>query len=454
MAYRTVDPTSGELLETFAGTTDAELERALDRAARAFEGWRHESVARRSSVLERAAQLLDAHAADHAELMATEMGKPVAQGEAESRKCASGCRWVAENAEAVLACEPRPSDAAGSFVSPEPLGPLLAIMPWNFPYWQVFRFGAAALAAGNAILLKHAPSTPRCAERIERLLAEAGLPAGVLQNVRLSNEQAARAIADPRVRGVTLTGSTRAGREVAATAGRHLKKMVLELGGSDPFVVFADADLGRAASTAVEARCVNSGQSCIAAKRLLVERPVLGEFRERFVAGMRGKRVGNPRSRETEIGPLARADLRDTLARQVEDTVAAGARVLCGGTLPAGAGFFYPPTVLDHVPPGSPASCEELFGPVAALFPFDGEDEALALANCTAYGLGAALWTADRARARRLVPRLEAGMVFVNGLVKSDPRLPVGGVKDSGFGRELSREGLLEFTNVKTVWQG
>jgi succinate-semialdehyde dehydrogenase/glutarate-semialdehyde dehydrogenase len=337
-------------------------------------------------------------------------------------------------------------------VRPEPLGPILAIMPWNFPLWQVFRFAAPALAVGNVGLLKHAPSTPGCALAIEKLLAEAGAPEGVFQSLFLSNEQAARVIEHDAVRGVTLTGSTRAGREVASAAGRALKPLVLELGGSDPFLVFADADLREATRVGVTSRCLNSGQSCIAAKRFLVERSVLDRFLEGFVAAMEAKPVGDPTASGVEIGPLARADLRDRLARQVEAALDQGARALCGGRVPEGEGFFYPPTVLTGLAPDTPAAQEELFGPVAVVYPFETEQQALEIANGTPYGLGASLWTSDRRRMERLIPEITAGSVFVNGLVKSDPRLPFGGVKDSGFGRELAREGLLEFTNIKTVW--
>jgi succinate-semialdehyde dehydrogenase/glutarate-semialdehyde dehydrogenase len=452
VAYETIDPTTEERLETFPEPGDVEVERALGRAWDAFVRWRDLPLARRVEPLQRAAALLEANAAAHALRMAQEMGKPVTEGEAEVQKCAWGCRYYAEHAEEFLAPERRVSGSADGDVRFEPLGPVLAIMPWNFPYWQVFRFGAPALAAGNAVLLKHAPNTPRCALAIESLLLEAGFPPGLVQSVFLSNDQAARVLADRRVRGVTLTGSTRAGREVASSAGRALKPMVMELGGSDPFLVFADADLSEAAEVGVTARCANAGQSCIAAKRFLVEESAFEPFVERFVGRMRARVVGDPRQRSTQVGPLARRDLRETLARQVEASVRAGARVLLGGRVPPVRGFFYPPTVLDRIPAGSPAAEEELFGPVATVAAFRTEEEALGLANGTAYGLGASLWTSDPARVGRLVPRIEAGTVAVNGQVKSDPRLPFGGVKDSGFGRELGVEGIREFTNRKAVW--
>jgi len=450
--YESVDPATGEVLESFPIATDTELRDALDRAESAFAVWHRQPLQDRAARLTRVAELLDAQAGDLAELMALEMGKRVAEGVAEAKKCAWGCRYYAENAASFLKPEKKQSDGSEAWIRYEPLGPLLAIMPWNFPFWQFFRFAAPALVAGNVTLLKHAPNTPRCARRIERLLLDAGLPDGAIRNLFLSNEQAARAIADPRIRGVTLTGSTRAGKQVAATAGANLKTMVLELGGSDPFIVFADADIEKAIEGGVASRCLNNGQSCIAAKRFLVQAPVFDEFRDGLVERMRERTMGNPRDPDVQLGPLARRDLRDRLAAQVASSVTAGARALCGGEVPDCDGFFYPATVLVDAPPESPAACEELFGPVATLFRFENDEDALALANGTAYGLGASLWTTDRERADRLIPRIESGAVFVNGLVKSDPRLPFGGIKDSGFGRELGREGLLEFVNRKTVW--
>jgi succinate-semialdehyde dehydrogenase/glutarate-semialdehyde dehydrogenase len=454
MQYRTLNPATGELIESYAPVEESGVEAALVRASAAFRPWREASVAWRAERLEGVARALEERATELALLMALEMGKPLAEGEAEARKCAWGCRYFAASAATFLAAVPRESDGSAALVRFEPLGPILAIMPWNFPFWQFFRFAAPALMAGNVILLKHAPNTPRCALTIERLVLEGGVPEAVVQNLFLTNEQAARVIADPRVRGVTLTGSTRAGREVAATAGRHLKTMVLELGGSDPFIVLEDADVALAARTGVAARCVNSGQSCIAAKRFLVHASVFEAFRDRFVEGMRRRVVGDPMDRGVDVGPLAREDLRDRLAAQVRATLAAGAEALCGGEVPEGRGFFYPPTVLAGAPPGTPVRDEELFGPVATLIAFTDDEQALAVSNASRYGLAASLWTRDRARAERLIPHLDVGSVFVNGLVKSDPRLPFGGVKDSGFGRELGREGMLEFVNLKTVWIG
>lgn len=450
--YRTLDPATGELIETYETASAAELDRRLDLAAAAFADWRRRPFATRAAVLEKAAALLEERAAELALVMALEMGKTLAEGESEAKKCAWACRFYAAKGESFLAPRPAESDGSEAFVRCEPLGPILAIMPWNFPFWQVFRFAAPALAAGNVGVLKHASSVPRCGMAIEALLREAGAPEGVFQNVFLSGDQARGAIADRRIRGVTLTGSTRAGHEVAAAAGRALKPMVMELGGSDPFLVFADAELAEAAKVAAASRCLNAGQSCISAKRFLVEAEAYPRFRDLFVAALEAKEVGDPRRPGVDLGPLARADLRDDLARQVEKAVAAGARILCGGEPPSGAGAFYPPTAFEGLDPETPIAREEFFGPVAALYRFDGEDEALRLANGTPFGLGASLFTRNRARVERLVPEIESGSVFVGGMVKSDPRLPFGGVKESGFGRELAAEGLREFTNQKTVW--
>ena len=453
MPYQTLNPTTGELVERFPDTTDSELEAALSRSARGFDGWRTTPLAERSALLLAAAELLESRKTSLAELLALEMGKPVAEGEGEASKCAWVCRYYAQEAESILANDVKVSDGSAAFVRRDPLGPVLAIMPWNFPLWQVFRFLAPATAAGNVVLLKHAPSVPQSALAIVEILKDAGAPEGVLENLFVSNEQAAAVIADRRVRGVTLTGSSRAGRAVGAVAGAHLKPMVLELGGSDPFIVFADADLDAAAAAGALSRCLNAGQSCIAAKRFLVEESVVEAFAERLEREMRSRKVGDPMDRANAIGPLAREDLRDGLAQQVEESVKAGAKALYVGEAPE-RGFFYPPTILTGTRAGMPAHEEELFGPVAVVTPFSTEDEAVDEANRTIYGLGSSVWTGSPERAERLMPRIDAGSVFVNGMVKSDPRLPFGGVKDSGFGRELAHEGLLAFVNQKTVWIG
>jgi succinate-semialdehyde dehydrogenase/glutarate-semialdehyde dehydrogenase len=384
--------------------------------------------------------------------MALEMGKPLAQGVSEAEKCAWVCDYYAEHADAFLANQPRDTDASSSYVRFDALGPVFAIMPWNFPFWQVFRFAAPALAAGNAGILKHAPNVSRCALDIEAVFREAGFPEDLFRSVFLSNDAAGRVIADARVRAVTLTGSDRAGSQVAEEAGRHLKKTVLELGGSDPFIVLHDADVARAAETAAEARLINSGQSCIAAKRFIVVEQVADRFLERFVAAMRVRTVGDPLDPTTAIGPQARLDLRANLHRQVQESQKRGAGVILGGRLPDGPGAFYPPTVLVAVQPGMPAFDEETFGPVAAVVRARDEAGAVELANASPYGLGASVWTADTKRGERIAGELVAGSVFVNGIVKSDPRLPFGGVKRSGYGRELSEYGLREFVNVKSVW--
>jgi succinate-semialdehyde dehydrogenase/glutarate-semialdehyde dehydrogenase len=452
VSLRSVNPATGELLETFEETRADELDRMLARADAASREWRRRPIAERAARLHAAARLLRERADTYARTMAIEMGKPLAQGRAEAEKCAWACEYYAEHAAAFLADEPRPSDAQRSYVRFEPLGVVLAIMPWNFPFWQVFRFAAPALAAGNGAILKHAPNVSGAALAIERLVREAGFPEGLLRAAFLENAAVAGVIADPRVRAVALTGSDRAGRAVGAEAGGHLKKTVLELGGSDPFIVLADADLARAAAAAAEARLQNSGQSCIAAKRFIVVERVADRFLVHFTAEMQARRVGDPLDPTTQVGPQARLDLRANLHRQVEESVARGAQLVLGGRLPKGRGAFYPPTVLVAVEPGMPAFDEETFGPVAAVVRARDEADALRIANASPYGLGASVWTADAARGERLAQDVEAGSVFVNGMVKSDPRLPFGGVKRSGYGRELSDYGLREFVNIKTVW--
>jgi succinate-semialdehyde dehydrogenase/glutarate-semialdehyde dehydrogenase len=385
--------------------------------------------------------------------MAEEMGKPVDAGRSEAEKCAWACDYYAEHAARFLADEPAETDARRSYVAYRPLGPILAIMPWNFPYWQVFRFTAPALMAGNTVLLKHAGNVPRCARRVERVLVDAGLPPGCFQSLFLTNQQVGGVIRNRRVRGVTLTGSVRAGQAVAKQAGARVKKTVLELGGSDPYVVLEDADVEAAAAACVQSRLVNSGQSCIAAKRFIVLSAVHDDFVDAVVERMRAAKVGSPFQEGTTVGPQAREDLRDTLHRQVERSIGAGARCLLGGEVPDGPGWYYPPTVLADVRAGMPAYAEELFGPVASILAARNRTTAIRLANDTSFGLGAAVFTADLAEGERIArDELNAGCCFVNTFVRSDPRLPFGGVMDSGYGRELGRHGLLEFVNAKTVW--
>jgi len=452
MSIQSLNPATGKILETFEETPPQELERILSRARAAFHEWRAVPFATRAQSMRNAAELLRARKTDYARIMALEMGKPIVQGEAEVDKCAWVCEYYAEHAEAFLTPQPRATDASASYVRFDPLGPVLAVMPWNFPFWQVFRFAAPALMAGNTAVLKHASNVPRCAVSIDEVLRDAGVPRGVFATVLVGSAAVAGLIADPRIVAVTLTGSDRAGSQVAERAGHEIKKTVLELGGSDPFIVLADADVAAAARTAADARLVNSGQSCIAAKRFIVVDAVADQFLPRFVEELRGRKMGDPLARDTQVGPQARVDLRDALHRQVEESIKRGAQRLLGGEVPAGDGAFYPPTLLAAVDKGMPAFDEETFGPVAAVVRAKDETDAVRLANDSSFGLGASLWTRDRARGERLAAEIEAGAVFVNGLVKSDPRLPFGGIKRSGYGRELSEYGIREFVNIKSVW--
>ena len=452
MSAQSVNPATGEVLETIEEMSRPQIEQALARAHEAFLEWRTRPFAERARLMRAAATELRDSKVDHAMTMTREMGKPISQAEAEVEKCAATCDYYAEHAEAFLAEQPRETDAARSYVRFDPLGVVLAVMPWNFPYWQVFRFAAPALMAGNSGILKHASNVPRCALEIEQVFRRAGFPEGLFRTVLTDPAGVKAIIADPRIVAATLTGSERAGIAVAEQAGRMLKKTVLELGGSDPFIVLADADVDATVRAAADARLVNSGQSCIAAKRFIVVEPIVDRFLERFKAELAARRMGDPTSRETEVGPQARVDLRDQLHAQVTESIKRGARRMLGAEVPAGKGAFYPPTLLAAVDKGMPAFDEETFGPVAAVITARDETDAIRLANDSAYGLGASLWTADRARAERLVVRIEAGAVFVNGVVKSDPRLPFGGIKRSGYGRELSEYGIREFVNIKSVW--
>ena len=452
MAIESLNPATGEVLETFREIGREDVERMLATAHAAFLEWRDARYAARAKNMRQAATILRTRKLDYARLMTLEMGKPIVQGEAEIEKCAWTCEYYADHAEALLAEQPRQTDASRSYVRFDPLGVVLAVMPWNFPFWQVFRFAAPALMAGNAAALKHASNVPRCALTIEEIFRDAGFPRGLFATALVGSSAVPALIADRRVAAVTLTGSDHAGSQVAQHAGRELKKTVLELGGSDPFVVLADADLDAAARAAADARLVNSGQSCIAAKRFIVVEAVADRFLDRFVQELRSRRVGDPLARETQVGPQARVDLRDALHRQVEESVKRGAKLLLGGQVPPGKGAFYPATLLTAVDKGMPAFDEETFGPVAAVIRAKDEADAVRLANDSQFGLGASLWTQDRARAERMAAQIEAGSVFVNGLVKSDPRLPFGGIKRSGYGRELSEYGIREFVNVKSVW--
>ena len=447
MTLRSINPATGEVLATYPPHGAAAVEEKIARAAAAFATWRRVPFAERAAAMQRAAALLDGEKRDWGRLLTLEMGKPIGAAVAEAEKCAWVCRYYAEEAERLLAPEEIATDARRSYVRFDPLGPVLAVMPWNFPFWQVFRFAAPALMAGNVGLLKHASNVPQAALAIEEIFRRAGFPLGCFQTLLVGAAQVASRAADPRIAAVTLTGSEGAGASLAQAAGGALKKAVLELGGSDPFVVLPSADLEKAVATAVIARTLNNGQSCIAAKRFIVHTAIYDEFERRFVARMAALRVGDPLDPATEIGPLATPAIRDELEAQVEQSVAAGARLLLGG-----AGNYFPPTVVADPPPEAPAFRDELFGPVAALFRVGSLDEAIALANATAFGLGASVWTTDPHEQSRLAVEIEAGSVFVNGLVKSDPRLPFGGIKRSGFGRELAGFGIREFVNVKTVW--
>jgi succinate-semialdehyde dehydrogenase/glutarate-semialdehyde dehydrogenase len=450
---RSVNPATGELVREHAEASPADVEAALAGALAAFEPWRRTAFGERAAILRRAAGRLRERRDALARLMAVEMGKPLAQGRAEVDKCAHACEHYAAHAERYLAPEEVKTEAARSYVAFEPIGPVLAVMPWNFPLWQVFRFAAPALMAGNVALLKHASNVTGCALAIEEILREAGVPTGAFRALLVGSPRVAAIVASKAVAAVTLTGSTPAGRAVAAAAGAALKKTVLELGGSDAYVVLQDADLAAAAETCAAARLVNGGQSCIAAKRFVVVEPALAEFERQLVERMGARKMGDPLDEATDVGPQARAELRDELQRQVEASVARGARVLLGGEVPEGPGAFYPPSVLTDVRPGMPAFDEELFGPVAAVVAARNEKDAIRLANQSSFGLGAAVFTRDRERGERIARHeLQAGSCFVNGLVRSDPRLPFGGIKDSGYGRELSAFGIREFVNVKTVF--
>jgi succinate-semialdehyde dehydrogenase / glutarate-semialdehyde dehydrogenase len=452
MTITSINPFDGEPLESFENHTAAEMEAAVARADAAFRDWRRVPFPERSRRMVRAADILEADKRQLGETMTREMGKPIGAAIAEAEKCAWVCRYYAEHAEAQLAPEPIATDAERSFVRFDPLGPVLAVMPWNFPFWQVFRFAAPALMAGNVGLLKHASSVPRSALLIEDVFRRAGFPEGTFQTLLVGIPEVKTLIEDRRVAAVTLTGSEGAGVSVGGLAGAQIKKAVLELGGSDPFVVLPSADIATAAATAVKARTINNGQSCIAAKRFIVHEAVADEFLKLFVAGLAALRMGDPMDPATELGPLATRAIRDELANQVDRSVKLGAKLVLGGILPGGPGWFYPATVLVDPPAGSPACDDELFGPVASVFRVADANEALARANHPNFGLGAAVWTRDPAEAELFSRELEAGAVFVNGMVKSDPRLPFGGIKRSGFGRELATWGIREFVNVKTVW--
>lgn len=451
---RSVNPATGELIREYPDHSSEDVDRRLEAAGEAFAGWSRRPLAERCAVLTRAAGLLRDGLDAHAELMSTEMGKPITEARAEIEKCAWVCDYYAESAAEILAPQKVETDARRSLVRFDPIGTVLGIMPWNFPYWQVLRYSVPTLAVGNVTLLKHASNVPGCALAIEALWREAGVPEGGFSTLLISGSEASALIGRREIAAVTLTGSDAAGRAVGEAAGQHLKKAVLELGGSDPFIVLEDADPEAVARSATKARTLNTGQSCIAAKRFIVHESIAAPFEAALVEAMESLAVGDPLDGATEIGPLAREDLLEDLHDQVERAVAAGARLLTGGERLDRPGFFYAPTVLSEVDETNPAFTEETFGPVAPVIRARDREHAVELANRSPYGLGASIWSGDAERAAELVPSIEAGSVFVNGIVKSDPRLPFGGVKDSGYGRELSAFGMREFVNVKTVWVG
>jgi succinate-semialdehyde dehydrogenase / glutarate-semialdehyde dehydrogenase len=451
MPIATLNPATGDTVREFTAFSKEEVEARIARAAHAFASHRLTSVESRGRCMRRAADILNSRSRELGRLMTLEMGKPVAAGIAEAEKCAAACTFYAENAQHLLAPRQVETSGGAGAVYFQPLGVVLAVMPWNFPLWQVFRFVAPSLMAGNVGLLKHSSNVPQCALAIEEILLDAGFAEGVFQALLIGSADVAPIIADPRIAAVTLTGSERAGRSVGEAAGRALKKAVLELGGSDPFIVMPDADIETAAKTAVKARMINNGQSCIAAKRFIVHEAVYDRFIELFVAGVKAVKIGDPMDEATELGPLATSDIRDGLSAQVEKSISLGARALCGGKKIDGPGFYYEPTVLVDIPESSPADDEELFGPVASVWKARDIDHALEIANGSRFGLGASAWTNNPAERERFIRDMQAGLVFINGMVVSEPALPFGGVKDSGYGRELGDFGIMEFVNIKSV---
>ena len=449
-----INPATEEILQSFRPHSSLEVEKALLRATKTFNSWKNRPFSQRTDLMQKAAAYLRQNKPRLAKIITAEMGKPIIEAEAEVEKCSWNCEYYAANAERFLQEEPRSSNASESYVQYIPLGTILAVMPWNFPFWQVFRFAAPTLMAGNTGILKHASNVPQCALAIEEVFREAGFPEGTFQTLLMPSSAVGAVIDNPAIAAVTLTGSDEAGSRVASAAGRAFKKTVLELGGSDPFIILEDADLESAVKTGVKARYQNTGQSCIAAKRFIVVESVFREYQDRFVAAVRELKLGDPMERTTEVGPLARHDLIAGLEQQVHDSAKQGARVLVGGKRRQGRGYFFEPTVLTDVLPDMPAAREEVFGPVAAIIRARNTEDAVRIANSSPYGLGSSLWTADISQAKRIAKQIEAGQVFINGLVSSDPRLPFGGVKRSGYGRELSEFGIREFVNIQTVWIG
>ena len=452
MAIATINPATGETLATFDALTDDQIEQKIRRSVEAFAVNRRRSFAERARLMTRAADILTRDAASHGRTITLEMGKPIKAAVAEVQKCALVCRYYAENAERHLADEIIETDARKSYVHFQPIGAVLAVMPWNFPFWQVFRFAAPALMAGNVGLLKHSSNVPQSALAIEEIFRQAGFDRGEFQTLLITSQQVPRVLNDERIKAATLTGSEPAGASVASDAGKHIKKTVLELGGSDPFIVMPSASLDDAVKTAVQARTVNNGQSCIAAKRFIVHEAIADAFERSFVDAMKALKMGDPLDESVQVGPLATPQIVDDIEKQVDESVKAGAKLLTGGKRSGNKGNFYEPTVLTNIPAGSPADKEETFGPVASVFRVRDFDEAVAKANDTPFGLGASVWTNDPGEALRFIDAIESGQVFVNAMVASDPRLPFGGVKHSGYGRELGAFGIREFVNIKTVY--
>jgi len=452
MAIQTINPASGKIEKTFSELTEIEVNELIEKAHDAFLKWRKTDFAARSQLMKNAAKILRDQKEHYGKILTFEMGKPITQAIAEVEKCAWVCDYYADNAERILEKEIVLTDASESFIRFDPIGVVLAVMPWNFPFWQVFRFAAPALMAGNVGVLKHASNVPMSGLAIEEIFTKAGFPQNVFKNLLVGSSLVKNIIDHPKVKAVTLTGSEPAGKQVAQACGAKLKKSLMELGGSDPFIVLEDANIDEAVKTAVTARIINNGQSCIAAKRFIVVEKIYEQFEKKFVDLMTKIKVGDPMNKETELGPIAREDLLNELDDQVKQSVAKGAIALCGGKRIQRKGYFYEATVLSNVLPGSPAYDDEIFGPVASLIKAKDEEDAIRIANDSQFGLGASLWTSNREKAKEIAGKIESGSVFINGMVKSDPRLPFGGIKNSGYGRELSNYGIKEFVNIKTVW--
>jgi succinate-semialdehyde dehydrogenase / glutarate-semialdehyde dehydrogenase len=452
MAIQTINPATGKIEKTFSELTDSEVNESIESAHSVFLSWRQTNYEIRSRLMKNAALILRNQKEHYGKILTLEMGKPITQAIAEVEKCAWVCEYFADNTEKILEQEIVRTDASESYIIFDPIGVVLAVMPWNFPFWQVFRFAAPALMAGNVGILKHASNVPMSALAIEEIFKNAGFPSNVFKTLLVGSSSVKNIIDNPKIKAVTLTGSEPAGKQVAQTCGTKLKKSLLELGGSDPFIVLEDADIDVAVKTAVTARIINNGQSCIAAKRFIVVEKIYDQFERKFVETMKKIIVGDPMDKKTELGPIAREDLLNELDNQVKQSVAKGAAVLCGGNRIQREGYYYEPTILSNVLPGSPAYDDEIFGPVASLIKAEDEEDAIRIANDSQFGLGASLWTSDIEKAKELACRIESGSVFINGIVKSDPRLPFGGIKNSGYGRELSHYGIKEFVNIKTVW--